>query len=343
MSMFRTRWAAVGAAVAVTLGAGGIGLVQAEQDSGDRPVTITIEPCRLRDTRPDRGIGGRITPLGPAEAYTVTATGPSGNCTIPTDATGLILNVTAVDATEATNLRLYPTGGTVPTTSNLNPRPGAPPTPNGATVGLNGSGEFDIRNANGTVDVIIDVTAYLVHHTHDDRYYTETEIDGLAADIEAANSFISLDPAAFHMSGSAYFDEDVGLVLPDTTARFSFGFTLPPDFEPGGGFDFRLVWMTDDVTNCTHDMFDLDFIYAFRYEVPPVGVFTYRIVPVFGTPLGPYEAQWLAFRSNDQNNLQPRTPILVNIDRDAQTGCTTSDVRLVGADVTYDGGAYPTD
>ena len=179
MSMIRTRWAAVGAAVAVTLGAGGIGLVDAAKGSGERPVTVTIEPCRLRDTRPDRGIGGRTAPLGPTEAYTVQGTGPSGNCNIPGDATGLVLNVTAAHATDATNLRLYPTGTALPTTSNLNPRPGAPPTPNGVTVGLNGSGEFDIRNANGTVHVIIDATAYLVDHTHDDRYYTRDEIDTL--------------------------------------------------------------------------------------------------------------------------------------------------------------------
>jgi len=173
--MWRSRWAAVGAAIAVTLGAGGIGLVEADKGSGERPVTVTIDPCRLRDTRPDRGIGGRTTPLGPAEAYTVWGTGPSGNCNIPGDATGLVLNVTADQASEATNLRLYPTGSSVPTTSNLNPRPGAAPTPNAVTVGLDGSGRFDIRNAKGSVHVIIDVTAYLVHHTHDDRYVSSVE------------------------------------------------------------------------------------------------------------------------------------------------------------------------
>jgi hypothetical protein len=169
MSMIRTRWAAVGAAVAVSLGAGGLTFVDAAKDSGDRPVTVTIEPCRLRDTRPDRGIGGRTAPLGATEEYIVQATGTSGNCDIPSDATGLVLNVTADQATEATNLRLYPTGATIPTTSNLNPRPGAAPTPNAVTVGLSPAGQFTIRNANGNVHVIIDVAAYLVPHNHDDE------------------------------------------------------------------------------------------------------------------------------------------------------------------------------
>ena len=99
--------------------------------------------------------------------YTVQATGPSGDRNVPADAVGLITNVTATDAN--TNLRFYPTGGSVPETSNLNPRPGSPPVPN-VVVGLSDSGQFDVRNSNRFVNVIIDVSAYLVDHTHDDRY-----------------------------------------------------------------------------------------------------------------------------------------------------------------------------
>ncbi|MEO1057165.1 MAG: hypothetical protein AAFY28_09655 [Actinomycetota bacterium] len=118
----RTRWAAIGAAIAVTLGGGSLALVDAAKSSGDRPVTVFLDdPCRLRDTRPSDGIGGRTTPLGPAEEYTVQGTGPSGDCDVPGDAVGLVTNVTAVEATQQTNLRFYPTGGSVPLVSNLNP------------------------------------------------------------------------------------------------------------------------------------------------------------------------------------------------------------------------------
>ncbi|MEO1057113.1 MAG: hypothetical protein AAFY28_09390 [Actinomycetota bacterium] len=134
-------------------------------------MTVLLDqPCRMRDTRPNEGVGGRTTPLGPGEAYTVQGTGVSGDCNVPADAVGLVGNVTAVDASEQTNLRLYPTGGIVPTVSNLNPSPGAPPAPNAVTVGLDGSGQFDVRNANGNVHIVIDVSAYLVDHNHDDRY-----------------------------------------------------------------------------------------------------------------------------------------------------------------------------
>lgn len=186
MSFVRSRWAAVGAAVAVSLGAGGVSLVGASIDSGDKPVTVFLDgPCRMRDTRATKGVGGRTTPLGAGETYSVPGTGPSGECNVPAGAVGLVTNVTAVGATADTNLRLFPTGGTLPGTSSMNPRPGAAPTPNSVTVGLNGSGEFSVYNAKGTVDVIIDVAAYLVDHTHDDRYYTEDEIDALLAGITA--------------------------------------------------------------------------------------------------------------------------------------------------------------
>ena len=46
--LFRTRWAAVGAAVAVTLGAGGVSLTQAAISDGPKPVFVTLDaPCRL--------------------------------------------------------------------------------------------------------------------------------------------------------------------------------------------------------------------------------------------------------------------------------------------------------
>ena len=192
MSAIRTRWAAVGAAVAISLGAGGIGLATAEIGSGPKPVTVLLDaPCRLLETRPNQqgsvAVPSRDTPLGEGEAYTVSATAaPLGNCdltpaTLGATIVGLVTNVTPVLPTTATDLRLYPTGSAVPRTSNLNPAPGQPPTPNAVTVGVNGSGQFDILNKFGEVHVIIDVVGYLAGHHHDDRYYTQSDVDTLIA------------------------------------------------------------------------------------------------------------------------------------------------------------------
>lgn len=85
----RTRWAAIGAAVAVSLGAGGIGLVQATIDSGVRPVLVDIDPCRITGTRSDSQVGPRSTPLGATEQYDIRAHGVNGNCNIPAAAVAL--------------------------------------------------------------------------------------------------------------------------------------------------------------------------------------------------------------------------------------------------------------
>ncbi len=177
MSMIRSRWAAVGAAVAVTLGAGGIGFVSATSPS-DAATFVPITPCRVIDTRPDFQVGPRSTPLGADETYDVTTTGTAGECTtVPTTATGVVLNVTATDATAPTFLTIWNTDEVQPNASSLNPTPGEPPVPNAVTTGINASGQFSIYNLAGTVHVLADIVGYYTDHHHDDRYYTETETD----------------------------------------------------------------------------------------------------------------------------------------------------------------------
>lgn len=181
MSMFRTRWAAIGAAVAVTLGAGGIGLVGATTPS-DATTLVPITPCRVFDTRPEFQVGPRNTPLGPGDVHTVTTHGDNGNCTgIPSDAVAVSMNVTAVGATSGTFLTIWETGQAQPGSSSLNPTPGAPPAPNAVTTNVDGSGRFDVYNLAGNVDVFADVNGYYVDHDHDDRYYTRSQTDAAIA------------------------------------------------------------------------------------------------------------------------------------------------------------------
>ncbi|HWL45625.1 MAG TPA: hypothetical protein VNQ73_21975 [Ilumatobacter sp.] len=166
-SSHRTRWAAFGAAVAVSLGAGGLGLVSATAPDG-ASTYVPISPCRLADTRADSNIGPYSAPLGADQTYTFDGWGDgTGDCDLPTGTTGLQLNVTAVGATQLTNLRFFPAGQATPTVSNLNPAPGQPPTPNAVTVTLNtADGKFDVFNRFGQVDVVIDVAGYYGDHQH---------------------------------------------------------------------------------------------------------------------------------------------------------------------------------
>lgn len=156
----RVRWAAIGAAIAVSLG-GGVVLIADAATPAAPSTFVPIVPCRLADTRPGtNNVGTRSTPLAGGEAATLAVWGTNGNCTIPSTATGIASNVTAVNATASGFLTLFPADASQPLTSNLNTSAGAPPTPNQVTVGLSAAGAIKVFNNAGTVDVIIDIVGY---------------------------------------------------------------------------------------------------------------------------------------------------------------------------------------
>jgi hypothetical protein len=178
----RIRWSAFGAAVAVVLGAGVVlPSASAAVNTGSRAVFVPMVPCRLFDTRPgaDINVGPRATPLGPSEVYTQQVAGNNGRCSVPTDATAISMNVTAVGGTSSGYLTVYPADATErPQASNLNWAAGAPAVPNKVDVKLSSAtGAINLFNFAGTVDVLADVVGYYADHNHDDRYYTKAEID----------------------------------------------------------------------------------------------------------------------------------------------------------------------
>lgn len=194
----RARWAAIGAAVAVSLGAGGLGIVQATEPDG-ATAYVPIEPCRLIDTRSDAQFHvGPHSTLGGNSKITVDGWGSQGECTspaLPSTSTGLQLNVTALGATTATHLTIYPGAGDPPNSSSLNPVPGQPPLPNAVTTQLDGAGQFSVYNLQGSIDVIIDVVGYYGDHHHDDRY---------EPDLPDAMGFINVDGSI--RTGEEYID-----------------------------------------------------------------------------------------------------------------------------------------
>lgn len=127
--------------------------------------TTAIAPIRIVDTRPGSfTYGGVKVPWGAEETRSVQAAGVS---TIPADAVGIVVNITALNAsTNDTFLTVFPTGSQRPVASTLNPVPGEIAF-NAATVLLS-NGTFDVYNYSGTVDLIIDVTAFLTRNIADD-------------------------------------------------------------------------------------------------------------------------------------------------------------------------------
>ncbi|MDA3012543.1 MAG: hypothetical protein O2801_08390 [Actinomycetota bacterium] len=128
--------------------------------------TTTISPVRILDTRPGAAaLGGSDEPWSALETRTVVAAGLGS---IPEDAVGVVVNVTALNATDGgTFLTLFPTGGAMPNASTLNPSPNEVAF-NAATVLLGPEGTFEVYNYSGTVDVIVDVTAYMTRTLADD-------------------------------------------------------------------------------------------------------------------------------------------------------------------------------
>jgi hypothetical protein len=123
----------------------------------------SISPERLLDTRvTEPSLIDSSTPLAAGETRRVPAAGLGS---IPTDAVGVVVNLTAVGATVETFLTLFPSGSSRPVASTMNPSPGAPAY-NSATVLLDG-GAFDLYNNAGSVDVIVDVTGYLTADLRD--------------------------------------------------------------------------------------------------------------------------------------------------------------------------------
>jgi len=175
----RTRWAAIGAACAVTLGGSTIGIVQASVSSGDRAVYVPITPVRVLDTRAGTPITN--TTLKVVVEGSINLPSGSTEVVVPVDASAVALNFTV---TEGQKNGQYGFVTAFPCTSDTDTPPNA--------SSLNFESNVDIANAMnvttsangsiclyvyGTADLIVDIAGYYIDHNHDDRYYTETEVD----------------------------------------------------------------------------------------------------------------------------------------------------------------------
>jgi hypothetical protein len=168
-------------ATGTIIGVGTQQFASADVSSGDRPVLVPIESCRLADTRPAFNVGPRTAPLGPAETYSLNTQQAGTECSgdIPATASAIAANVTAPESTGESFITLW-AEGSLPNGSTLNPQAGQLVF-NAATIDLAADNSFLVYNNANNVHVIIDVVGYYENHNHDDRYYTETEVEALLA------------------------------------------------------------------------------------------------------------------------------------------------------------------
>ncbi len=120
-----------------------------------------VSPCRVFDTRLGNGactgaLAVAKATVGPAGTLSVKVTGVGG---VPTSATAVVLNVTAVSATSPTFVTVWPHGAARPVASNLNVSTAAA-TPNLVVVPIGAGGTVDFYNASGRVNLLADLSGY---------------------------------------------------------------------------------------------------------------------------------------------------------------------------------------
>ena len=119
-----------------------------------------LAPCRVADTRGPAGPSG-----GPPLAANASRAFPvSRTCGIPNDAAAVAFNVTAVNATDAGNLRLYPAGQLLPLASTVNFVAGATRA-NNAIVSLGMDGQVSVQcdmapGSSGNAHLVLDAFGY---------------------------------------------------------------------------------------------------------------------------------------------------------------------------------------
>ena len=123
--------------------------------SADGPGLYTAKSggTRLLDTRDLTGT--RKTPLGAAEEYALTVRGVAG---VPTNATAVAVNISALAATAVTSVAAYPNSGT-PSTTSVYVAPGQRRT-NLAIVRIGDDGKIRLRNSAGLTHVGVDLQGW---------------------------------------------------------------------------------------------------------------------------------------------------------------------------------------
>ncbi len=150
---WRSRWAAAGAAIAISLGGGGLFAASALGNPGDASSLVPVVPVRVLDTRE---AASTIHTLSAGGVVTLSLAG-----SVPADATAASINLTVVNGTAGSFLTLFPTGSAMPLASAINWADGQAHA-NATVIKFGTDKSFNIFNNAGTVDVVVDLVGYFI-------------------------------------------------------------------------------------------------------------------------------------------------------------------------------------
>jgi hypothetical protein len=127
--------------------------------SASGSVFVGVPPSRIVDTR--FGIGALSTPVGPGAFIPVTVAGVGG---VPAMGSGttpraVVVNVTVTNPTSASFLTVWPSGTSMPLSSDLN-FVGRQTVPNLVVVQVGTDGKIDVFNSVGSTDVVVDIVGW---------------------------------------------------------------------------------------------------------------------------------------------------------------------------------------
>lgn len=274
--IWRVRWAAIGAAVAVTLGGGGLFVAHAV--SSPESSTVLITPTRILDTRDPTNLGlpgPFVSPV--AQKLQVTGAIPTSagvQTVVPAGATGVSLNVTVVQPSAAGFLSIRPGDATgAPQVSSLNNTAGVS-LANAVTVALPRTGPdagkieitWDAYGAAGrTTEVLIDVVGY----TTDSQLantYTKSEVDALlapftnsAAAFAGGDQLVDLDSTEVVVRSVSLMPPANGMVIVNSSAhlfRISGSAGARCSITTGTSIDYGFLQMANmpDISQAAADL-----------------------------------------------------------------------------------------
>ncbi|MFN3256497.1 MAG: choice-of-anchor L domain-containing protein [Ilumatobacter sp.] len=146
---------------------------------------MTVEPARLLDTRPTgTTVDGEYAATGKVLAGAVARVQVAGRGAVPVGATGVEVNLAAIQATGTGFATLYPCSVEPPVASSLNFSAGVN-IANATTVGLNSAGEvclYTSSSAHFAIDVVAFVPAGSDLVTVKPARLLETRADGMTVD-----------------------------------------------------------------------------------------------------------------------------------------------------------------
>src|SRR3954453_4948630 len=154
IDVWRSRWAAAGAALAITFCGGGLLAAHAMGSPSDASVLVPQAPVRVLDTRE---AASPIHALGQGSVATLSVA-----TQVPAQATAAEINLTVVNGTTGSFLTLYPTGMDRPLASAINWADNVAHA-NSMVIKFGGAAKsFNIYNNSGSVDVVVDLVGYYI-------------------------------------------------------------------------------------------------------------------------------------------------------------------------------------